>query len=112
MTINIPSFTEKRASQLRDAVRIIAWDAYKQENKVKGKDVAYKAYEAFDIEWKAHPIHKLDYEGVVEFAQDLGYEIKDLLAVRTEHYVRRNELNGTAKKPNLATNVADDRYDF
>jgi len=98
MALNIPSFTEKRASQLRDAIRIIAWDTYKSENRIKGKDKAFKAYELFDAEWKAHEIHDLDYKGVVEFAVDLGYEIKDLLAVRTEHYVRRNEMNGTAKK--------------
>ncbi|MEO9124765.1 MAG: hypothetical protein ABI262_08780 [Microcoleus sp.] len=112
MALNIPSFTEKRASQLRDAVRILAWDNYKRENKIKGKDEAYKAYELFTAEWKVHEIHDLDYDGVVEFALDLGYEIKDLLAVRTEHYMRRNELNGTAKKPELAGNAANDRYDF
>jgi len=50
MALNIPSFTEKRASQLRDAIRIIAWDTYKSENKVKGKDEAYKAYEKFSFE--------------------------------------------------------------
>ena len=112
MALTIPSFTEKRASQLRDAVRILAWDNYKRENQIKGKENAYKAYEVFTTEWKTHEIHDLDYDGVVDFAQDLGYEIKDLLAVRTDHYVRRNEMNGTAKKPAQANNVADDRFDF
>lgn len=112
MALNIPSFSEKRASQLRDAVRILAWDNYKREHQIKGKDNGYKAYEVFTVEWKKHEIHDLDYDGVVEFAQDLGYEIKDLLAVRSDHYVRRNEMNGTAKKPELAGNPANDRYDF
>ena len=113
MALNIPSFTEKRASQLRDAIRIIAWDTYKSENKVKGKDEAYKAYEKFSFEWKAHEIHDLDYDGVVDFAKVLGYEIKDLLAVRSDHYVRRNEMNGTGgKKSDLAANPTSDRYDF
>ncbi|MEG4286398.1 hypothetical protein QUB68_25025 [Microcoleus sp. A006_D1] len=111
MALNIPSFSEKRASQLRDAIRIIAWDTYKTENQIKGKDKAYKAYEVFKVEWESHEIHELDYNGVVEFALDLGYEIKDLLAVRTEHYIRRNELNGTAKKYDIALNK-DNPYDF
>jgi len=111
MALNIPSFSEKRASQLRDAIRIIAWDAYKNENKVKGKDEAYKAYIAFNAEWKDHEIHDLDYDGVVNFAQALGYEIKDLLAARSEHYVRRNEMNGTVKKTDIALNK-DNPYDF
>jgi hypothetical protein len=112
MALNIPSYTEKRASQLRDAIRIIAWDNYKSENQVKGKEAAFKAYESFKAEWTAHEIHELDYDGVVDFAQDLGYEIKDLLGVRTEHYLRRNEVNGTAKKPAQTDNAGDNRYDF
>jgi hypothetical protein len=111
MALTIPYYTERRASQLRDAIRIIAWDTYKSENKVKGKDEGFKAYEKFSVEWKEHEIHALDFEGVVEFAQDLGYEIKDLLAVRTEHYVRRNEMNGTAKKTDIALNKHNP-YDF
>jgi len=109
MALNIPSFTEKRASQLRDAVRVIAWDSYKSEHQIKGKEASFKAYKVFQVEWKAHEIHDLDYDGVVEFAQDLGYEIKDLLAVRTEHYVRRNEMSGNVKQTD---NVKTDQYDF
>lgn len=112
MALTIPSYTEKRASQLRDAIRIIAWDTYKSENDVKGKEQSYKAYEAFKVEWQNHEIHSHSYEKIVEFAKDLGYEIKDLLAIRTEHYVRRNEMNGTAKEPAKSTNLADERFDF
>ena len=111
MALSIPSFSDKRASQLRDAIRIIAWDSYKSDNKVKGKDEAFKAYDLFSKEWNAHEIHDLDFDGVVEFAKDLGYEIKDLLAVRTEHYLRRNEMNGTVKKTNIALDK-DNPYDF
>jgi len=109
MALNIPSSSEKRASQLRDAIRIIAWDTYKSENQVKGKEAAFKAYKSFNTEWKAHEIHDLDYDGVIDFAQDLGYEIKELLSIRTEHYLRRNEMTGNVKQ---IDNVKTDQYDF
>ena len=46
--ISIPSKSDKQASQLRDSLRVIAWNQYKIDNQVKGLE----AYEEFALEWQ------------------------------------------------------------
>ena len=90
--INIPSKSDKQASQLRDALRILAWQTYKSENKVSGLE----GYEAFSAEWTAHEIQKLDLKGLQKFIRELGYTDTEMLQVRAEYYRKREQTNDNA----------------
>jgi len=86
----IPSKSQKQASELRDALRIIAWKDWKSQNKgseLKGLDL-YKEFEAL---WKQHEIHSKALEGVLEFVKQLGYDRAELLKSRSEYYQARND---------------------
>ena len=89
--INIPSKSDKQASQLRDCLRILAWQAYKVEKKVSG----LQAYEAFGVEWNDHEVQKLDLKGLQKFIKELGYTDAEMLEIRSEYYDKRGQTNGT-----------------
>lgn len=95
MTINIPSKSDKQASQLRDGLRILAWNQYKIDNQVKGLE----AYEEFSDEWKTHEIQQLSLKEIQKLIKDLGYSDNEILVIRSEYYRNREQLNGNANKP-------------
>ncbi|MEW6499231.1 MAG: hypothetical protein AB1589_43125 [Cyanobacteriota bacterium] len=88
--ISIPSKSNKQLSQLKDAVRILAWQQYKIDNQVKGLE----AYEEFSEEWNAHEIHDMDMKQFKALIKSLEYTIPELLQIRSEYYKQRNQLNG------------------
>lgn len=95
MAINIPSKSDKQASQLRDGLRVLAWNQYKLDNQVKGLE----AYEEFDSEWKAHEIQNMSLKEIQKLIKDLGYSDNEILLIRSEYYRNREQLNGNANKP-------------
>jgi hypothetical protein len=97
MAIIIPSKSEKRASELRDGLRLLAWEAYKIANNLKGQD-AFNGYSQFNDEWKEHDIQKLDVKGIEKLIVSLGYTIDELMQIREETYQRKAEFNKNDKK--------------
>jgi|JFJP01.1.fsa_nt_gi hypothetical protein len=96
MAIVIPSKSEKRASELRDGLRLLAWEAYKFANNLKGQD-AFNGYSDFNDEWKEHDIQKLDVKGLEKLIMSLGYTSEELMQMREETYQRKAEMNKKAK---------------
>lgn len=92
MAINIPSKTEKQRSQLLDALRILAWQQYRIENKVSGLE----DYKSFSSEWDEEEIHNSSYKELQKLIKSLEYTEMDLLQIRSEYYRRRGQINGTA----------------
>ncbi|MFP4336399.1 MAG: hypothetical protein ACLFQP_00575 [Halothece sp.] len=86
MAINIPGKNDKIASQMRDALRILAWQQYKIDNECSGLE----AYGAFDEEWKQHEIQDMSFEQLKKLIGDLGYSIGDLQNIRKDYYATRN----------------------
>ena len=109
MALNIPSKSEKRASELRDAVRLLAWDAYKIENNLKGQK-AFDGYESFNDEWKQHEIHTMNLVQIEKFIKNLGYGADELMNMRKETYERKSSFK--AKDKATSNNVDDIPYDY
>ena len=90
MAISIPCKSEKKASQLRDIFRILAWQQYKSDNpEIKGLE----GYAEFDVEWQEFPVHQMNEAELIKFGKDLGYGIADLLKIRTDYY-QNKKANG------------------
>lgn len=88
MAINIPTKSEKHASELRDAVRLLAWDAYKVENNLKGQK-AFDGYEGFNQEWKTHDVQTMNLVQIEKFIKTLGYTTEEVMKLREETYQRK-----------------------
>ncbi|MDB9513919.1 hypothetical protein PN499_22215 [Kamptonema animale CS-326] len=98
MAILIPSKSEKNASQLRDALRILAWQQYKSDNpEIKGLE----GYEVFEAEWKIHDIQAMNEQELLKLIKDLGYSLADILKVRTDYYIARNNNYPKNEKSNV-----------
>lgn len=95
MAINILSKADKKLSQLKDGIRVLAWEQYKIDHRVKGKE----GYKLFEAEWLEHEIHKMNQAKFDKFIADLGYTIDDLLGERTRYYQKRNQATGIGNEP-------------
>ncbi|MEG4533029.1 hypothetical protein [Microcoleus sp. D2_18a_D3] len=89
MAIHILTKAEKEASNLRDAVRIMAWSQYKADNDtdLKGLDL----YELFKIDWDQYEIHKMLLPEIRTFVSKLGYTPDELMQIRSEYYANKKE---------------------
>ena len=87
--ICIPSKSDKEASQLRDCLRILAWQQYKIENQVKGLE----AYEEFANEWKNHEVQKMNLKALEKLIKELGYSINEITNIRSEYYQNKQQIN-------------------
>ena len=95
--ITIPSKSDKQRSILIDAFRLMAWQQFKIDNKIDGKDAAYEAYQKqFGPEWEKHDIHKKDLPSLQKLIADLGYSEEELLEMRSKHYERRDRWNNSS----------------
>ena len=102
MSINIPTKSEKRASELRDAVRLLAWDSYKLENSLKG-EAAFKGYEPFNEEWKEHEVQSMDLAAIEKFITSLGYTSAEVMTARNETYLKKAQMNATRSTSSTST---------
>ncbi|MEG4424981.1 MULTISPECIES: hypothetical protein [unclassified Microcoleus] len=91
MAINILTKSEKEASNLRDAIRILAWSQFKAENDtdLKGLDL----YDVFKRDWEGYKIHTMLLPEIHTFVSDLGYTPDELMQIRTEYYANKKEYN-------------------
>ena len=89
MAISFPNRNEKLASQIRDGLRILAWQEYKNDNKSELKGL--ELYEVFKEEWEAHEIHKMNLNKLQKFISELGYSQSDIAQIRGDYYRSRNE---------------------
>ena len=89
MAITILTKSEKEASNLRDAVRIMAWSQFKADNDtdLKGLDL----YEIFKVEWLEYKIHSMKLPEILEFVKQFGYSTEELMQIRTEYYANKKE---------------------
>ncbi|MEG3908682.1 hypothetical protein QT979_13460 [Microcoleus sp. w2-18bC1] len=96
MAINILTKSEKEASNLRDAIRIMAWSQFKADNDtdLKGLDL----YEIFKKDWETYEIHKMDLAGIRTFVGKLGYTSDELMQIRSEYYANKKEYNNNNNK--------------
>jgi len=90
--IRIVSKSEKKAGQIRDALRIMAWEQFKIDGQISG-DKAFDAYESFKQEWNDHDVHNLDYAELIEFCSKLEYSEEELLKYRSAYYERKSRFN-------------------
>lgn len=91
MGIHILTKSEKEASNLRDAIRIMAWSQFKADNDtdLKGLDL----YEVFKKDWETYEIQKMDLPAIRTFVSKLGYTADELMQIRTEYYANKKEYN-------------------
>jgi hypothetical protein len=93
-SVNVPAkkitFTNKinkQKSLIIDAFRIIGWQEFKFEYKVKGLE----GYQEFFEAWSVHEIHQMGLNELQELYSDLGYSLSDLVKIRNDYYsARRN----------------------
>lgn len=87
--ISIPSKSDKQKSIIVDSIRILAWEQFKIDNNVSGKE----HYPTFKEEWDKHEIHSFDFNQLTNFVTELGYTTEELLDKRSQYYQRRNNYN-------------------
>lgn len=94
MAISIPNRNDKLANQIRDAIRILAWQEFKNDNtsELKGLDL----YEVFKEEWESHEIHKMNLNKLQKFIADFGYTQADLVSIRREYYRNKQSFNNNS----------------
>jgi len=97
MKINIPSKSDKESATLRDCLRLLAWESFKQDCKeAKEPLTGLELYEQkFAPEWKKHEIQKMNLDQLKECITNLGYTVAELLAYRSEHYSKRDAMTQT-----------------
>jgi len=85
LKISIPSKENKQASQLRDALRVIAWQQFKveYEGELKGLEL-YQ--DVFQPEWDKHEVHSMNHQQLMEFIKSLGYTVSEVLNIRNKYY--------------------------
>ena len=111
--IAIPSKSGRAASQLRDALRILSWTAYKSENKElvgKGKEYPtnFELYQAFDAEWEKHTVHEMELEELTKFIfEELEYTLEELNKIRSEYYEGRKQFRGNNSGNSTAIAIAN-----
>lgn len=91
MAISIPNRNVKLESQIKDGLRILAWQEYKNQNETELKGL--ELYEIFKEEWNAHEIQKMNLVKLQKYIADLGYSQSDIAQIRGNYYRNRNQNN-------------------
>lgn len=106
ITISIPTKENKQASQLRDALRIIAWTQFKVDN--KGDVKGLKLYQdVFEPEWLKHEVQSMSFQQLMEYVTSLGYTVSEVLNLRNKYYA-----NGRGNNRNDRNNQFPEESDF
>lgn len=92
MQINIPSVTAKKASLIRDAIRIIAWEQFKLDYKQELRDsqLPFGGYELFSEAWQQTDFINMNLEELIKFIEGLGYTANSILNYRSQHYANKS----------------------
>ena len=91
MAISIPNRNDKLVSQIKDGLRILAWQEYKNQNESELKGL--ELYELFKEEWLADAIQKMNLTKLQKYIADLGYSQSDIAQIRGDYYRNRNQNN-------------------
>jgi hypothetical protein len=83
--ITFVSKKKKEISVIIDAFRIISWQEFKSEYKVKGLE----GYQEFFEAWSVHEIHQIGLNELQKLYSDLGYSFSDLVKIRNDYYSSR-----------------------
>lgn len=75
----------KEKSLIIDAFRIIGWQEFKSEYKVKGLE----GYQEFFEAWSVHEIHQMSLNELQVMYSGLGYNLSDLVKIRNDYYSAR-----------------------
>lgn len=106
ITISIPTKENKQASQLRDALRIIAWQQFKVD--YSGKLKGLKLYQdVFEPEWLKHEVQNMNFQQLMEYITSLGYTVSEVLNLRNKYYA-----NGRGNNRNDRNNQFPEESDF
>ena len=103
ISFQLPSLqtkSEKLLTTLKDGLRVLYWQQFKQENKDnvgKGKLVEdyLKLYDEFDPLWKSSEVHQWDLNQLRSEIQRLGYSVEDINQVRKEYYEAKKGITAT-----------------
>jgi hypothetical protein len=107
MALLIPTRDDRAASQVRDAIRIIAWQQFKIDNKGKELEEGQTLYRLFDVEWQAEKCQKMTYTELVKFAKDLGYTLDQLSKIRSVYYENRDHNKANWETNNRASAIPE-----
>jgi hypothetical protein len=88
LNLNIPTKCESAISTLKDALRILCWQNFKESNNLKGEE-ALLGYQEFSDLWKAHEIQKMELPQVYKFIESLGWDEEALMEIRREYYEKK-----------------------
>ncbi|MFM6603865.1 MAG: hypothetical protein ACKPKQ_22955 [Dolichospermum sp.] len=89
MTIRLVKKDDKFKSMVIDAFRILAWEQFKAEYKVR----KLEGYQAFYEIWITHEIHSMTYPQLQELYTSLDYSLGDLAKIRNDYYSKRRSIN-------------------
>jgi hypothetical protein len=103
LKLSIPTKSESEENVLKDALRILSWNHYKESNGLKGED-ALNGYQEFSELWKAHEIQGMSLPQLHKFILDLGWDVEDVLEVRKDYYEKKK-----AYKSNSSVSQSVDR---
>jgi hypothetical protein len=85
--ITFISKDKKKINMIIDAFRIISWQEFKSEYKVKGLE----GYQEFFEAWSVHEIHQMSLDELGELYSDLGYSLSDLVKIRNDYYAAKRD---------------------
>ncbi|MFB2970372.1 hypothetical protein ACE1CD_15470 [Aerosakkonema sp. BLCC-F183] len=107
--ISIPTKENKQASQLRDALRVIAWQQFKIE--YEGDIKGLKLYqEVFEPEWNQHEVHQMNLQQLMEMIKSLGYTVSEVLNIRNKYYADSRNGNRNDRPQNQQRNSGNRQY--
>lgn len=98
LKLSIPTKSESEINTLKDALRIICWQHFKESNNLKGEE-ALNGYQEFSELWKEHEIQGMDLIELHKFIDALQWSIDDLLESRRTYYEKK------AKFKSNSTNI-------
>jgi hypothetical protein len=87
--ITISSLSQKKLSQLKDSLRILAWNEFKtnyKEEITKYKSVLEFYQDVFDPLWSKSPISSMNLDEILKYIASLEYTPESLLEMRSKHY--------------------------
>ena len=85
--ITFVSKSTKLMGTIIDAFRILSWQEFKSQYKVKGLE----GYQEFFEAWSVHEIHQMSLNELQELYSDLGYSLSDLVKIRNDYYESRRD---------------------
>jgi hypothetical protein len=89
--LSIPTRENKQASQLRDGLRIMAWQQFKldwqnhpeYDEELKGKELYNQKFAPL---WDKEPYHQMTFNELMQFIKSINYSVSEVLNNRNSYY--------------------------